>query len=43
MIEQKKRFAMALSALAEYYSRELSDGVIALYWQGLSSFSIADI
>ena len=43
MIEQKKRFAMALSALAEYYSRELSDGVIALYWQGLSNFSIADI
>ena len=43
MIEQKKRFAMALSALAEYYGRELSDGVIALYWQGLSSFSIADI
>ena len=43
MIEQKKRFAMALSALAEYYGRELSDGVIALYWQGLSNFSIADI
>ena len=43
MTDQKVRFAKALSALAEYYGRELSDGVIALYWQGLSQYSIADI
>jgi Domain of unknown function (DUF6475) len=43
MTEQKIRFAKALLALAEYYGRELSDGVIALYWQGLRQYSIADI
>ena len=43
MTDQKIRFAKAMSALAEYYGRELSDGVIALYWQGLSQYEIADI
>lgn len=37
------RFAKALSALAEYYGRELSEGVIALYWQGLQQYPIDDI
>lgn len=37
------RFAKAMSVLAEYYVRELSDGVIGLYWQGLRSYSIDDI
>lgn len=37
------RFAKALSALAEYYGRELSEGVIALYWQGLHQYPIDDI
>lgn len=39
----KVRFAKALSALAEYYGKELSDGVISLYWQGLQQFSIDEI
>lgn len=39
----KLRFAKALSALAEYYGKELSEGVISLYWQGLQQFSIEDI
>jgi len=43
MSNQKFRFAKALSALAEYYGRELSDGVIQLYWQGLQQFSIDEI
>lgn len=43
MTDQKIRFAKALSALAEYYGKELSDGVIALYWQGLSQYPIDDI
>lgn len=43
MSNQKFRFAKALSALAEYYGKELSDGVISLYWQGLQQFSIEEI
>lgn len=39
----KIRFAKALSALAEYYGKELSDGVISLYWQGLHQYSIDEI
>jgi len=39
----KIRFAKALSALAEYYGKELSDGVISLYWQGLQQFSVDEI
>lgn len=34
----RKRFAMALTALAEYYGKTLSDGVISLYWDGLLSY-----
>ena len=37
------RFVKALVALAEYYGRDLSEGVIQLYWQGLSQYSIDDI
>lgn len=39
----KNRFARAISALAEYYGKELSEGVISLYWQGLQQFSIDEI
>lgn len=39
----KTRFAKAMSALAEYYGKELSEGVISLYWQGLEGYDIADI
>ncbi len=37
------RFAKALVALAEYYGRELSEGVIDLYRQGLQSYDIETI
>lgn len=37
------RFAKAVSVLAEYYSRELSEAVIGLYWQGLQQYPIDDI
>ena len=39
----KQRFAAAMTALAEYYGKEISSGVLALYWQGLSKFSIDEI
>lgn len=37
------RFAKALVALAEYYGRELSEGVIDLYRQGLQQYDIGAI
>lgn len=36
----KKRFATLLCGIADYYGKELSNGVIALYWQGLQSVDI---
>lgn len=36
----KKRFATLLSGVAEYYGKELSPGVISLYWQGLEQYDI---
>lgn len=41
--EDKKRFASAISALADYYSKPLSDGSIGLYWQGLQNHDIESI
>ena len=38
-----RRFVTALVALAEYYGRDLSEGVIALYWQGLSQYPIDEL
>lgn len=44
MIEtDKARFAQALMALAEYYGKPLSDGVVALYWQGLQDLDIGAV
>lgn len=40
---ESKRFASALVALAEYYGRDLSEGVIGLYRQGLQQYDIAAI
>lgn len=39
----KKRFATLLSGIADYYGKELSNGVISLYWQGLLSYDIEAI
>lgn len=36
----KKRFVTLLTGLADYYGKELSSGVIALYWQGLQQYDI---
>lgn len=39
----KKRFATLLSGIADYYGKELSNGVISLYWQGLLNYDIEAI
>jgi hypothetical protein len=36
----KSRFATLLCGVADYYGRELSNGVIGLYWQGLAHIDI---
>jgi hypothetical protein len=36
----KKRFATLLAGVAEYYGKELSPGVISLYWMGLQQYDI---
>jgi len=38
--QDKKRFATLLSGIADYYGKELSNGVISLYWQGLLQYDI---
>lgn len=39
----KKRFLTVLTGIADYYGRELSEGVISLYWQGLKQYDIGAI
>lgn len=39
----KKRFATLLSGIADYYGKELSNGVISLYWQGLQQYDIGAV
>lgn len=36
----KPTFASLMSALADYYARNLSDAVIGMYWQGLERYDI---
>lgn len=45
MSEQEKKicFAKVMAGLAEYYARELSEGVLMLYWRGLKKYSIAEL
>lgn len=40
---EKKRFLTTLTGVADYYGKELSDGVIALYWQGLQQYDIGAV
>lgn len=41
MLDQdKKRFATLLSGIADYYGKELSPGVLGLYWQGLKQYDL---
>lgn len=38
-----KRFLTVLTGIADYYGKELSEGVITLYWQGLLQYDIAAV
>lgn len=38
--KDKPTFAALMSALADYYARNLSDAVIGMYWQGLERYDI---
>ena len=35
-----ERFLTVLTGVADYYAKELSEGVISLYWQGLKQYDI---
>lgn len=39
----KHEFAALMTALGDYYGRELSDAVIGMYWQGLERYDIAAV
>lgn len=38
-----KRFLTVLTGIADYYGKELSEGVITLYWQGLAQYDLSAI
>lgn len=38
-----KEFAKTLLAVADYYGKELSTGVVDLYWQGLREYDLAAV
>lgn len=38
-----KRFFQAMTALADYYGKPLSEGSMGLYWQGLQGYEIAQV
>lgn len=42
-IQKRQRFGAAMLVLGEYYSREISTGVIELYWQALRKYDIEAI
>lgn len=35
-----ERFLTVLTGVADYYGKELSEGVISLYWQGLAQYDV---
>jgi hypothetical protein len=37
-LEEKRRFASLMTALADYYEKSLSKGVLSLYWEGLRQY-----
>ncbi len=41
--EDKPQFAAMMNALAEYYSREISEGLIGMYWQGLEHYDLSAV
>lgn len=40
---ERKRFLTLLTGIADYYSKELSAGVVGLYWQGLRQYDLVAI
>lgn len=42
-LDEKKRFASLITALADYYDKEISKGAIGLYWAGLKQYDYAAI
>lgn len=42
-LDEKKRFASLMTALADYYDKEVSKGTMALYWEGLKQYDYAAI
>ena len=42
-IQKKQRFGTAMLVLGDYYNREISTGVIDLYWQALRRYDIEAI
>lgn len=40
---KKQRFAVVMLALGEYYNREISTGVLDLYWQALRRYDVEAI
>jgi len=41
--KDQERLLKAISAMAEYYGKQLSDGILALYLNGLASYPVAEI
>lgn len=37
-LDEKRRFAALMTALADYYEKSISKGVLALYWEGLRQY-----
>lgn len=42
-LEEKRRFAMLLTGLSEYYRHEVSKALAGIYWEGLKQYDIAAI
>jgi hypothetical protein len=42
-LDEQLRFATLLTGVADYYGKELSKGVISLYWQGLHQYDIGAV
>jgi len=41
--EDKPAFAAMMASLGEYYGRDVSDGLIGMYWQGLRHYDLAAV
>lgn len=41
--EDKPAFAAMMASLGEYYGREIGEGVIGMYWQGLQHYDLAAV